>query len=162
MVQDLEVRDAARPGGEIGVEIKPVELPPQDETRLLQQVFGVGLVGHERVDEAVQSPLMEREQLHKQFVAIGTVVSQRTRPLLEDAKPTGIARDACYRNTSARRKTLFASPIREREDRHNSLWLQGLAITRKMRVSARRVIPWEVKASERPPAALGELEEVRA
>ena len=78
--------NSASPGGKAAVEIELVELLPQDEARLLQQVFGIGCVGDESVDEAVQPPLMEREQLHEHFVSVRTMMAQDAHPLSKETE----------------------------------------------------------------------------
>jgi hypothetical protein len=69
-IADLVFCDLTRPGEEVAAGLKRIELAPQDQTHRLIEIVGVCPIPDNRVDIAVELPLVACDQLNEQIVAI--------------------------------------------------------------------------------------------
>ena len=94
VVQRVKFRDLAAPTPEIAAGLKLAELAPHHHAGLLQDVFGVRRVRHQRQDVAQQRPMMPQQQGCELFVREATAAkvgpSGRRRVVVRPPLPSAV------------------------------------------------------------------------
>ena len=92
--QRLVASDREQPGGDLGLGLEALGLPPHVEEHLAHEVLGQRLVPGQANDEAVHPHIVPSvEHLHRALVAVGDEANQCLVGCLLDSRPKMRRRD---------------------------------------------------------------------